>query len=920
MKSLFAPGAVALAAAALAAVPESRMTRPEHPAFTTGAAKGGVFEYRLKRNGLEVLLVPNDVAPVATVGVIYRVGSRNEAVGYTGSTHMLEHMLFKGTPRHNKAAGTQIAAALSAMGAAFNATTSFDRTNYFETLPADKVDEALDIESDRMRNSFIADADRKAEMTVVRNELERGENNPARVLNQQTMAAAFREHPYHHPTIGWRSDVEGVPTARLKKFYDDFYHPDNATLVIVGAYDPRTILAGIEARFGKLPPRREFPAMYTVEPPQQGERRIVVKRPGKVGMICLLWRSVRALDDDFMPLNVLGNVLAEGVNSRLQKALVDGGKLVAVEAGPYENHDPSVFEASGTLAPGVEHAEAEKLIREEVRRIAEAGPAPAETEAARRQLHAAAVFERDSGFQVFSGLTRAVAVGDWRFYTDYLERVAKVTPEQVQAVAKKYLIDDALTVGWFVPQSGSGAAAPKPAPGTKLSAPLEMLVPDAGAPAGGAAAAPPAAAPAAGGTNYAQRVLRRATPEGAVFLALENRVNPMVTISGRLVAGPGVEPSNPVLPTLAAGMLMRGTLKRSKAQLGDDLEGRGITLSFSTDRANPGWIVISGRCLKEDWPALQTALAETLREPAFPEAELALAKKEFAAAYQQEADNTTRTAMSLALRKAYPAGHPFRPFLPEEKLKLLEGVTREQLLAFHKSRYGAQTLVLAAVGDFERQAAVESLAAAFKGWRAPSPGRLAPPPVAATDAARDAQELSKANADVVWVRYTGLAAADADALPLELANNILGGSTLSSRLGLEVRDKLGLTYGIGSRLADESLGGHWLMSVTVAPENREQAEGAALGVIRKFLAEGASGKEATAARSEFIGGYQVGLASGGGLAGELARVEALGLGVKFLDDYPGKVASVTDAQINAAARKYLSADALAAGVAGRGAK
>ena len=209
--------------------------------FTKITEYEGITEYKLNANDLKVLLAPRRAAPVVALMVVYRVGSRNEAVGHTGSTHLLEHMLFKGTPTYNKQAGTQIAAVLQRQGAVFNADTWFDRTRYYEMLPSDQLELAVHLEADRMRNSFIADSDRQSEMTVVRNEMERGENEPSRILDERLWAMAFREHPYHHPTIGWRSDVEGVPTAQLKEFYDTYYHPNNATAIVVGDFDEEAV-------------------------------------------------------------------------------------------------------------------------------------------------------------------------------------------------------------------------------------------------------------------------------------------------------------------------------------------------------------------------------------------------------------------------------------------------------------------------------------------------------------------------------------------------------------------------------------------------------------------------------------------------------------------------------------------------------
>ena len=210
---------------------------PVHTDFTFVREKAGIREWRLSSNGLQVLLLRSTVAPVATFAVVYHVGSRNEAVGHTGATHLLEHLMFKGTAEYDREKGTAVAAVLEAIGARFNATTWFDRTNYYETVPSDAIEVAVKIESSRMRGALLRDADRVPEMTVVRNEYERGENSPFQVLYKETFATAFREHPYHHPTIGWRTDIEGVATERLKEFYDVFYHPNNATAMLIGDFE-----------------------------------------------------------------------------------------------------------------------------------------------------------------------------------------------------------------------------------------------------------------------------------------------------------------------------------------------------------------------------------------------------------------------------------------------------------------------------------------------------------------------------------------------------------------------------------------------------------------------------------------------------------------------------------------------------------
>jgi len=436
----------------------------------------GVREFRLA-NGLKLLLAGNRVAPVATFLVVYRVGSRNEAVGHTGATHLLEHMLFKGTPTFNKARGTQVAATLQRVGADFNATTWYDRTNYFETVPSDALELAVHLEADRMRNSFIADEDRRSEMTVVRNELERGQNEPMLVLDEAVYAAAFREHPYHHPTIGWRADVENVPTARLKEFYDTFYHPNNATAIVVGDFEESRALALVAQYFGAFPASGEpIPEVYTDEPRQEGERRLVVRRAGELPLVQVAFRTPAALGqekvlsnaelaaraaqppevNDIYPLAVLACALSNGVTSRLYQALVEAELAVSVDARVDQFRDPGLFNVYATAAPGVEAARVEETIRRELERAAE-DLGEAEVEKAKRQIGARVAYERDGTHNVAMQMSEAEAVADWRFYKDYPRNVARVTAEDVKRVAAAYFGEEARTVGHFIPKNGGGA-------------------------------------------------------------------------------------------------------------------------------------------------------------------------------------------------------------------------------------------------------------------------------------------------------------------------------------------------------------------------------------------------------------------------------------------------------------------------------
>lgn len=421
--------------------------------FTKITEYEGITEYKLNANDLKVLLVPQRAAPVVALMVVYRVGSRNEAVGHTGSTHLLEHMLFKGTPTYNKKNGTQIAAVLQKQGAVYNADTWFDRTRYYEMLPSDQLELAVHLEADRMRNSFIADEDRQSEMTVVRNEMERGENEPARILDERVWAMAFREHPYHHPTIGWRSDVEGVPTAQLKEFYDTYYHPNNATAIVVGDFDEQTALDLIAKHFGSIPSSpKPIPPMYTTEPAQEGEIRFKLRRAGQLGLIEIAWHIPEATHADTGALTLLDHILTAGVTSRLYQALVE--TQIAVEEGAQAHQfiDPGLFTIDVTLRPGGEHAEAEQVVYEVLEKLKTEDVTDKELQKAKNIILTQMIYLRDSPFGVVSALGESEGVSDWRLYVDLPKLVNAVTPADIRRVVNTYFTEDNRTVGWFIPK------------------------------------------------------------------------------------------------------------------------------------------------------------------------------------------------------------------------------------------------------------------------------------------------------------------------------------------------------------------------------------------------------------------------------------------------------------------------------------
>ncbi len=411
----------------------------------------GIAEYQLKSNGLQILLAPDSTMPVAGVMVTYNVGSRNEAVGHTGATHLLEHLMFKGSKKFNKKKGGDIMNFLQDKGARVNASTWFDRTNYYEVAPLDMVPFAIAAEADRMRHAFIKEEDRVSEMPIVRNEFEISENRPMDVLDKQLWAIAYQEHPYHHPTIGWKSDIEQVSIERLQKFYKDFYRPDNAVVTIAGGFEVESVLKQIKKEFGvHAAPKEPLQKVYTAEPKQEGERRVVVKRAGTSNLVGIAHKIPAAADADMPALLMLSLVLADGKTSRLYRALVDTSKATDVANFCYQLRDPSLIITYATLTPGTTHEAVETIVKQECLKIATEGVTARELQNAKKSIRSYIASRRDGPYAFLSSINEDIATGDWTRFVTVPQMLAEVTAKQIQAVAKKYLVDDQSTAGYFI--------------------------------------------------------------------------------------------------------------------------------------------------------------------------------------------------------------------------------------------------------------------------------------------------------------------------------------------------------------------------------------------------------------------------------------------------------------------------------------
>jgi zinc protease len=891
----------------------------------------GIAQYRLKSNGMTILLVPDRHSPVFTFMVVYHVGSRNEAPGNTGSAHLLEHMLFnKSTENFGKAHGRatfqDVLYAAGADYASSNMTTWYDRMNGYSTLPSDKLELAMRIEADRMQRALILDSERRSEMSVVRNEFEIGENDPAEALQKALLGSAIQAHPYHWDTLGYRADIEGVTTEKLREHYRAFFHPDNSEAILAGDFDGDGALALFDREFGAFPRAAQpVPQVITSEPAQEGERRVIVQRPGSNALVDLAYLRPGASHADFFAFEVLASVLGDGVNARLYQALVERGLATSVHADNYALRDPFPLLVGATCAPGKSHAEVEAALKDALAAVADKGITDAELERAQQKIEVSVARLRDGPYQVAASLGEAVASADWKWFLTYVDRIRAVRSEDVKRIAATYLVPERATVGWFVP--GAKVPAPLLVPATEaVPAPRPAL---AAAGPGDATtarrAALPSAAPAirpAGATAhslpFATRTVRSVLANGLVVDVVENHALPLVAVRGLVRAGKTeATGARAALPELTEKMLVRGTTTRTKEAIDLLLAGVGAERRYASA---PTHVAIQADGMAKDLPLVLAIVADELRHPAFLPAELAKAKAELENDVLRADDDTGARAEERLAQLAFAPGHPYRPVGRAAKLEGLQALGVDDVRAFHRARYAGNGAVLAIVGDVDAQAVIAQVTRLFGDVPAGEKASFdeVPRTAAAARPAREAVTMrGKANVTIVIGGASGLRRNDADYEAALVSNAVFGQSALASRVGRRVRDSEGLSYSLYSRYAgSDVLDGLWELNVNVAPQNAAKALHSSLDEIASYAREGATDAEVEVQKSYFAGNYQVNLGSNAGVAQALVTAEKFGRGPRELDEFPARIRAVTTAQANAALRRHFAADRLHVVIAG----
>jgi zinc protease len=880
----------------------ARVARPA-PA-STAAVRGptveGITQYTLS-NGLRVLLFPDSSKPTITVNITYLVGSRNEGYGETGMAHLLEHMVFKGAPHHRN-----IPQELTEHGAQPNGSTWFDRTNFFETFAATDTNLvwALDLEADRMVNSFIAKSDLASEMTVVRNEYEMGENDPFNILEERVLSTAFLWHNYGKSTIGARSDIEGVPIERLQLFYHRYYQPDNAVLLVAGKFDLKHTLQLIAQKFGRIPrPARtgvmEVWPTYTTEPTQDGERSVTLRRVGDVQVVIAVYHVPAGSDSEFAAVQVLAQVLGSAPSGRLYKALVDTKKAATVGASAYQLKEPGVLLAYARVRQEDPLDSARVALQRTIDSVLVAPPSAEEVERGKATLLRNLELNLNNSEDVGLWLSEWEAMGDWRLLFLYRDRLKRVAPADVQRAAAHYLLPSNRTVGVFIPTAAPVRSEIPAAP--DVAALVADYHGDTARAAGEAFDASP--------ENIERRMARSTLSNGLKLALLPKRtrgqsVNAYLRLRyGTLAAVTG----KAVVADLAADMLLRGSRHHTRQQIKDSIDRLQARVNVF---GGPTQTTVMIETTRPRLAAVLGLVSEVLREPAFDTTEFrTLQQQNLSQIEEMKSEPMARAEIALSrYLNPFSKGDPRYTATLEEQAADYGAATVEDARRFYDDFYGASNAQLAVIGDFDPQEISHLVADRFGDWRSAQPYQRVPQLYQdRPDTTIVIQTPDKPNAAFFAGLNLHLRDDDPDYPALVLGTYMLGGGFLNSRLAARIRQKEGLSYGVGAFLDAMALdsSGSFMAYAIYAPQNVRRLEAAFREEVDRALRDGFTATEVEQDKAGWLQDRAVSRSRDEELVGTLAQYLHLSRTMAYDADLERKVAALTPDQINAAMRRYL---------------
>ena len=859
-------------------------------------------------NGLTVLTKEVRNAPVVTVQVFYKIGSRNEAPGVNGIAHQLEHMLFKGT----KDRPIQFGRLFAALGSNFNAFTSYDQTAYFGTVEKNKLTSLLTLEADRMQNSTIDTEKLTGEKRVVISELQGYENSPAYRLDRLVKRAAFPNSPYGLTVGGTKADVEKFTVEQVRSYYDSYYAPNNATLVVVGDFDTPSLMAKVQQTLGKVPRRELKVAKPQIVPvTTKPNQRLTLKEPGSTQIAIETYPLPDANHPDVPAIDVMNYVLTEGRSSRMYQSIVETGIATSLDGGAANLAAGGWYELSSIVEVGKSLPKLEAAIAKEIKLIQSQPVTTTEISRAKVQLKAGYLLSnRDINSQARQLGSDQTTTGDYQFTDKYLAGVERVTVADIQRVAKKYLQPNLKTIGFFEPTQITAAAPAAPVGGTQTVANYNPGTPVD--PSELAKYLPPLDADTTSQTQTLPQEVKLAN--GLRVFLLPDASTPTVTLTGNIQAGTEYDtPDKAGIASLTAANLMSGTKTQTALTIAKALENRGAGLGFAASREG---VSLGGNALSKDLPILLQTLGDVVQNANFPAQKFELSRQRALTSLKLELDSPNSVARRKFQQTIYPKNHPFTIF---PTAKTLTDLTGTDLQAFYRQHYLPNNTILAIVGDFKAADVKRLLEANLGKWSATTAKAVKlnyPTPQLPTAQVQVNPSLPGKTQSITLLGNKAIDRKDPRYYSALVLNQILGGDTLSSRLGTEIRDRQGLTYGIYSSFAAGKRQGTFIISMQTAPEDAQKATQSTISLLKDLQTKGVTQAEVDNSKRSIASNYTVDLASPDEIAGATLGNAVFDLNPNEISEFPKKIKAVTLAQVNQVAKELIQPDRLVVITAG----
>ncbi|KOP39063.1 insulinase family protein [Flavobacterium sp. WLB] len=905
MKNLLLSGILCCSLVSLGSV---YAQKTEAPKYITNVE--GVKEYSLN-NGLKVLLIPDASQSNMVVNIVYNVGSRNEGYGEKGMAHLLEHMLFKSTKNLG-----DIKKMLSDKGGNANGTTWLDRTNYYEIFPSsdENLKWSIEMEADRMINSTILQTDLDKEFSVVRNEFEIGENNPDGVLQERILSSAYVWHNYGNSTIGSKEDIERVKANTLRVFYEKYYQPDNSTLIIAGKFDEQKALQYVGQYFGAIPrPKRVLDKTYTIEPAQDGEKYVELKRAGDSKNVGALYHTVSYADKDYAAIDALGEILTADPSGYLYKALVETQKASNVYFW-----QPSVRDASfiyfGVAVPNDKDVYATKdIVRSELDKITTTKYTDQDVSRAKAKIIKQIESVKNNTISYAINLTEIIGAGDYRLGYLYRDAVEKLTKEDIQRVAEKYFRPNNRTVGVFIPSKDEVRVKPNEYTDEQLLALTKDYK--------GKALEKEAAPFEASIKNLKQNFVEGKLTNGIKYGLIKKEIK-----GGKVQASFKFPVSNEKdltgksdIAGILAQLLKTGTKTQTKEQIQDKLDQLKSSINFNFSRQT---LSVSVNTYKEHFKEVMGILADLLSNSTFPENELTKTISEYNTYLESSLNDPQAVAFTEISRitTKYPKGSIFYTPTIQEQIDAFKKIKQAEIVDFYTNFLGGNNGIGSVVGDLDAKTTGEILENTFGKWNSKSKYELAQPAYFETQKLdKDIITPDKENAVALGRISFKMDRKNPDYPAFVMANEILGsGGFLSARIPMRLREKEGISYGAGSfidvPITNDAAA--WTYYAFLNPTKKNAVETAAKEEIAKALKDGFTAEELKSNLVSWQNERKTRLGVDNTLMELVNTYLQYGIALDDYDQLETKVKALKVDEVNKVLKKYLTLDKMTSVYAG----